>query len=81
MDSYQLANITPRDVELFASHGVSSLITTTPEIGGRSFGTNVIEAALLAMHGKKWEEVTPADYERLVRELNLRPRVVELQTA
>ena len=56
--------------------GVATLVTTTPEFGGRSFGTNVVEAALLALLGKTWAEVTPADYERVLRELQLRPRVV-----
>ncbi len=58
--------------------GVRTLVTTTPDFAGRSFGTNVIEAALLALLGKKWEEVTADDYERLLRELDLRPRVVPL---
>jgi hypothetical protein len=30
------------------------------------------------MLGKKWSEVVPADYERLLRELRLQPRVVRL---
>lgn len=55
------------------------LITTTPDFGGRSFGTNVIEAALLALLGKTWSEVTAADYERVMRELDLKPRVVDLR--
>jgi hypothetical protein len=54
------------------------LITSTPEIAGRSFGTNVLEAALLALLQKKWSEVVPADYERLLSELRLEPRVVRL---
>ena len=57
------------------------LITTTPEIWpGRSFGTNVLEAALLALLGKKWSEVVSADYEGLCG-TELRPRVVDLASA
>jgi hypothetical protein len=37
----------------------------------------VIEAALLALLGKKWADVTPTDYERVLHELKLRPRVVD----
>jgi hypothetical protein len=70
--------VTERDVNELAARGVKTLITTTPELAGRSFGTNVLEAALLALLGKKWSEVEPADYERLLLELRLRPRVVEL---
>ena len=70
--------VTERNVEELAARGVKTLITTTPDIAGRSFGTNVLEAALLALLGKTWSDVVPADYERLLRELALRPRVVEL---
>jgi hypothetical protein len=70
--------VTERDVNDLAARGVKTLITTTPELAGRSFGTNVLEAALLALLGKKWSDVEPADYERLLLELALRPRVVEL---
>jgi hypothetical protein len=70
--------VTERDVNDLAARGVKMLVTTTPELAGRSFGTNVLEAALLALLGKKWSDVVPADYEGLLRELALRPRVVEL---
>ena len=39
---------TPDDMELFAKAGVHSVLTTTPILNGRSFGTNVMEAALIA---------------------------------
>jgi hypothetical protein len=38
----------------------------------------VVEAALLAMLGKKWEDVSAADYERVLHELHLDPRVIVL---
>ncbi len=70
--------VTQANVDELASRGVKLLITTTPEIAGRSFGTNVLEAALLALLGKRWSEVVPDDYERLLQALNLQPRVVRL---
>lgn len=70
--------VTDANVEELRSRGVRLLITTTPEFQGRSFGTNVIEAALLALLGKRWEDVTPADYERVLRDLRLSPRVINL---
>jgi hypothetical protein len=70
--------VTEKDVDELRKRGVKMLITTTPDFQGRSFGTNVVEAALLALLGKKWDEVTPGDYERVLHELHLRPRVVEL---
>ena len=65
--------VTQRDIEELRDRGVATLITTTPDFDGRSFGTNVVEAALLSMLGKKWAEVTEADYDRLLRELHLVP--------
>ena len=70
--------VTQANVDELAERGVKRLITTTPDIGGRSFGTNVLEAALVALLGKPWSDVVPADYERLLRELQLKPRVMEL---
>lgn len=70
--------VTEKDVDELLKRGVKMLITTTPDFQGRSFGTNVVEAALLALLGKKWDEVTPADYERVLKELHLHPRVLEL---
>jgi hypothetical protein len=70
--------VTERDVDDLRERGVKMLITTTPEFQGRSFGTNVVEAVLIALLGKKWAEVTPADYERLLDDLHLQPRVIGL---
>jgi hypothetical protein len=71
--------VTQANVDELAQRGVATLITTTPDLGGRSFGTNVLEAALLALLGKAWSDVVPADYERLLKELQLKPRVVRLR--
>ncbi|MGA8098875.1 MAG: hypothetical protein WB810_09470 [Candidatus Cybelea sp.] len=71
--------VTQANVDELAERGVETLITTTPDLGGRSFGTNVLEAALLALLGKAWSDVVPADYERLLKELQLKPRVVRLR--
>jgi hypothetical protein len=70
--------VTPADLDELRARGVKTLVTTTPDFGGRSFGTNVVEAALLALLGKKWSDVTPEDYERVLHELDLKPRVVNL---
>lgn len=68
--------VTPGDLEELRKRGVAWLVTTTPELNGRSFGTNVLEAALLACLGKSWQEVTPQDYSQLIAESGLKPRVV-----
>lgn len=67
--------ITSEDLEMLRKKGVRLLITTTPEIEGRSFGTNVMEALLVAYTGSK-AELKSAEYEFLLRELDFKPRLV-----
>ncbi len=67
--------VTAEDVELLRGLGVSLLVTTTPELGGRSFGTNVMEAALVAVAGKGSAGLTPREYEELLDRIGLQPRV------
>jgi len=43
---------TDEDVALLKERGASQLATVTPRLDGRSFGTNVMEAALTALAGK-----------------------------
>ena len=68
---------TERDVELLRERGVRWLITTTPRYEGRSFGTNMMEAALTAYAGKG-RVLTDAELNALVDELELRPSVQRL---
>jgi len=49
---------TTEDVALFKAAGVRTLVTTTPVLDGRSFGTNMMEAAIVAAIGRK----EPVDY-------------------
>ncbi|MBQ7502241.1 quinate 5-dehydrogenase [bacterium] len=69
--------VTSANVEELKERGVSCLVTTTPEFSGRSFGTNVMEAVMISMLGKKWDDVTPQDYLDLIKRLNFRPRIVK----
>ena len=71
--------VTSKDLDELRKRGVTYLVTTTPEFSGRSFGTNVMEAVMLAILGKKWEEVEPQDYLNLIKRLEFKPRVVKLQ--
>jgi hypothetical protein len=43
---------TAADVISLRERGVAYLVTTTPRLEGRSFGTNVMEAVLVALAGK-----------------------------
>jgi hypothetical protein len=69
--------VTANDVAFLRERGIARLVTTTPDFGGRSFGTNVVEAALVALLGKTWSEVTEDDYRRLLHDLDLKPRVID----
>lgn len=68
---------TPEDLEFMRARGISKLITTTPRLAGRSFGTNVMEAFIVAVAGKY--PLSEADYLEYIEKLNLRPEVTELQ--
>ena len=70
--------VTASDLEFLKERQVKTLITTTPEMQGRSFGTNVMEALLVCMAGGK-EELSEAHYYQLLEELALEPRIVDLQ--
>ncbi|MDP3058013.1 MAG: quinate 5-dehydrogenase, partial [bacterium] len=67
--------VTKDDVILLKQKGVKMLITTTPELEGRSFGTNVMEALLVALSGKKVSGLTAAEYDLLLDRLDFKPRV------
>jgi hypothetical protein len=70
--------VTESDLSMLRDKGVRTLITTTPEIEGRSFGTNVMEALLVAYTGNKGE-LKDEEYLLLLKELDFRPRIVQLQ--
>lgn len=68
---------TSDDVGMLKEAGVKTLVTTTPELEGRSFGTNVMEALLVALSGKN-KELTAPEYLELIKELNFKPRISTL---
>jgi hypothetical protein len=67
--------VTKDDVDMLKAAGLKMLITTTPEFDGRSFATNVIEGVLLTSLGVRPEQVKPGDYERMIAQLGIKPRV------
>lgn len=70
--------VTADDVMLLAERGACRLITTTPELQGRSFGTNVMEAVLVALLGKPPGMISPKDYHTILDEVKFQPRIVDL---
>lgn len=63
---------TPEDMMLFRQRGVAHVLTTTPVLDGRSFGTNMMEAALTAVAGKK-RPLTHDELAEMLTQLDLAP--------
>jgi len=61
---------TTDDVDYLRSLGIELLVTTTPRLEGRSFGTNLIEACLIALEGAS-EALDPTRYVELAQECGL----------
>jgi hypothetical protein len=68
---------TTADVEFLKKRGVKYLVTTTPNLDGRSFGTNVMEAALIAVAGKG-RVLTTDELNSLIDQLGLEPQLQKL---
>lgn len=68
---------TPDDVAAFKKAGVRYLVTTTPRLEGRSFGTNMMEATLVAVSGKG-RKLTDAELSELVKKLGFQPTIEQL---
>jgi hypothetical protein len=69
---------TTKDQDLYRARGVKLLVTTTPSLGGRSPGTNIFEAALVAAMGKDPATLTVADYEDALARIGWVPTVHDL---
>lgn len=68
---------TENDMELFRQRGVKYVVTTTPQLEGRSFGTNMMEAALTAVAGKK-RPLTQAELQELIEEMDMKPTIHQI---
>jgi hypothetical protein len=68
---------TPADVEFLKQRGIKYLITTTLNFDGRTFGTNMMEAALIAAAGKG-RVLTTDELNALIDQLGLEPQLQKL---
>ena len=73
--------LTPADIEALRARGVARVITSTREFDGRTFATNVVEGLIVALAGKRTEDMTPVDYLDWLRRLDWRPTVRELTSS
>ncbi len=69
---------TEADVTFLKDRGVDFLITTTPVLDGRSFGTNMFEAALVAAAGKN-RALTTEELDQIIDQLNLKAQIQDLR--
>ncbi|MDR3687166.1 MAG: quinate 5-dehydrogenase [Coriobacteriia bacterium] len=69
---------TAEDVALLRERGAELLVTSTPRLEGRSFGTNVMEATMVALDGAS-AELSPARYKELLDSVGFAPDVQWLQ--
>lgn len=71
-----VTNTTTEDnIETLRQRGVKTVITSTPRYDGRSFGTNMMEAALTAYAGKG-RRLADEELNGLIDELGLKPEVM-----
>lgn len=70
--------VTSADVEELRAAGLARLITTTPKLNGRNFGTNVMEAFFVALSGKN-RPLAPEEYMAYIHEVGFKPEVYDLQ--
>jgi hypothetical protein len=68
---------TPEDVALFRQVGIKYLVTSTPVLDGRSFGTNMMEAAMIAVAGKG-RKLTGDELREMLDKLGFQPQLQEL---
>ena len=65
------------DVDLLKERGLSHLVTVTPRLDGRSFGTNVMEAALTAL-AAKGRPLSTAELKEMLDEEEMTPNLLSL---
>ncbi len=68
---------TEEDVARFQQAGARYLVTTTPRFDGRSFGTNMLEGALVAVAGRG-RRLSHAELEAMIADLDLHPHIQHL---
>lgn len=73
--------VTDEDRKMLTQHKAAWLVTASPNFNGRSFATNVLEALILAVSGKRAEEMNLADYDTYLQELQIKPCIEKLSPA
>ncbi len=72
------STVTNSDREFLRSRGVQTLVTAGPNIQGRAFGANVLEAICVALLDMPLKKITPQMYLPLLQKIGWQPAVEEL---
>lgn len=70
--------VTEGDLQLLRERKATLLVTTTPDMEGRSFGTNVIEALMVAIIQEQGKTLNQETYREMIQALGLKPRIINL---
>ena len=68
------------DLEWLKKSGAKRVITTTPVMGGETFATNVMEGVIVALLGRRPQDLTEKDYLETLQKLDWKPNVIDLST-
>lgn len=68
---------TAADQQMLRERGVKYLVTSTPMMNGRTFGTNVLEAAITAASGHR-RRLSSAEVESAISEMGFQPQIIKL---
>lgn len=72
-------SIRKSDLEWLSMTNARRVITTTPEMSGETFATNVMEAVIVAALGKGKTPLAESDYLAALDRLQWKPNVIELR--
>lgn len=67
--------VTSTDVAELRRRGVWMLITDGPDMGGRSFATNVLQGIIVAVTGRRPEDISSQEYLQLALRAGFEPRI------
>ncbi len=80
-DKIILTNTTTNsDLNNLKDKGAKSLITTTPNLNGRTFGTNVMEALLITLIDKNPLQITSNDFLKMLKKLDFEPNYIQFKS-
>lgn len=69
------------DLAWLKESGVSRVITTTPLMGGETFATNVMEGVVVALLGKRPQDLDEEQYIEVLERLDWKPNVLDLTSS